>query len=176
MYVKLHLTGLFNQNLSRLASPKFCNIHSSCLKLIQKHIAHLKENLDTLKASKCSAHITSTHDDDAVEALNLEATNAMLILAGKACTQKARFPVSPPLHKAQTMQRIVQQLISQFKTHRDMWEQIECKQIQLKTPLELPTLLPAASPQSFLSSLPVKRKHQTKKVEALVNSECIGST
>jgi hypothetical protein len=101
------------------------------------------------------------------------------------CAQTAHLPVSPKLHAAQTKHRILQQLVSQFKTKRDMTQQIEKKQEQLKSLIVLPTTLPSAllqlrtaqrdirllSRQAYL----LKDQHRTKLAKALVNSEQIGA-
>jgi hypothetical protein len=139
LYADLRLSGLFDRNLSPLASPKYRDIQSGNLTLIRKYITTLSARLAANK--NIPAHVAllaSNVDNHAAEQLDTEMTGAMLA-AGKVCAHTARLPISPQLHEAQTRHRIFQQVLTQLHTHRDMSHQITKRQGQLTEHIILPT-------------------------------------
>ena len=143
LYVDLKLTGIFDRNLSPLASPQFRDIRSGNPHQIQKYIRALSKGLNATQISARTAQLKSHPNPGDAEQLDSEITDAMLA-AGKKCEHTSRYPVSPELHAAQTALRIYQKLVSQFRTQRDMSLQICKKQQQLKEPLPLPDDLKTA--------------------------------
>jgi hypothetical protein len=143
IYVDLRLSGLFNQNLSPLASPTFRDVRSGNPCQIRKYIEKLNHLLVNKDATARSEILKTEPDPSAAEQLDADITEAMLS-AGEACAQTSRFPVSPALHKAQTQHRIIQQVLTQFRTHRDMTVQISRRQAQLSEPIPLPSDLKSA--------------------------------
>jgi hypothetical protein len=185
MYVDLKMEGLFDQNLSPLASPKYRDIRSGRPRQIQKYIGKLQTLLAKTQVSARSSALKTSGTPTQAEALDREITDAMLA-AGKTCAQTTRLPVSPKLHEAQTRHRILQMIVSQFKTKRDMTAQIQKKQDQLPEPFPLPICLPDALLQLRAAQRDVrtlsrqanqlKDQHRSELAEALVNSEKIGAT
>jgi hypothetical protein len=184
IYVDLVLSGLFDRNLSPLASPQHRDIRSGNPRHIQKYITEIKKQFTKNEIQTRCEYIAENQDDDIAESLDANITSAML-LAGKACAHTSRLPVSPQLHAAQTHHRICQQVVTQFRTNRDMSLQIARKQAQLQEPIQLATSLAAAlmnlrSSQHLVRDLArqaykLKDQFRMEKAEALANTEGIGA-
>jgi hypothetical protein len=85
LYVDLQLSGLFDRNLSPLASPKYRDIKSGHPRQIQTYITELKKlfNLDDISSRAKQLSLHENHQ--LAEQLDSDITKAML-QAGKACT------------------------------------------------------------------------------------------
>jgi hypothetical protein len=144
LYCDLRLSGLFDRNLSPLASPTFRDIRSGAPQKNRKYLSELNHQLVKHNVAARTEILKLTADPFEAEALDLLITAAML-KAKKTCAQQARHPVSPALHTAQTTHRILQFVLTQMRTNHDMTLQIERRQIQLTTPLPLPTSIRSAT-------------------------------
>jgi hypothetical protein len=123
LYVDLILLGLFDRNLSPLASPSFRDICSGTHPKICKYISELHQRRVANNASERSKTLKTNPDHTKAEALNSEITTAMLE-AGKTCAQTAWHPISAALHTAQTKHRITQFVLTQLRTLRNTTTQI----------------------------------------------------
>jgi hypothetical protein len=94
LYADLQLLGLFDRNLSPLASPKYPDIRSGKPALIRKYITTLSACLAAADIPACVALLASNVDNHAAEQLDTEMTDATLA-AGKVCAHTARLPISP---------------------------------------------------------------------------------
>jgi hypothetical protein len=177
--------GLFNRNLSLLASPKYCDIQSGNPTLIRKYITTLSARLAANDIPACVALLASTVDNLAAEQLDAEVTDAMLA-AGKVCAHTARLPMSPQLHEAQTRHRIFQEVLTQLRTHRDsISRQITKQQRQLPEHVLIPTdinttIAALRSSRRELQDLPLRayklrEQHQSDKADAIAISDNIGA-
>jgi hypothetical protein len=180
LYVDLKLSGIFDRNLSPLASPQFRDIRSGNPHQIQKYIRALSKGLNASQIPMRTSQLKLNPNNADAEQLDTEITDAMLA-AGKVCAHTSRLPVSPELHSAQTQLRIYQKLVSQFRTNRDMSIQINKKQQQLNEPIPLPNDLKTAlrllrSAQREVRNLSrqayqLKDKYRAATADALARSD-----
>jgi hypothetical protein len=143
IWVDLKLLGLFDRNLPPLARPQFRDIRSGRPKLVCKYVAELGKYLSSLDIPNRVSSLTN-RDDSLAETLDDKIATDMKT-AGKSCETGKRLPRSGKLHIAQITLRIYQQLLSQMRTHRNMTTQILKRQIQLPSPILLPTTISAAN-------------------------------
>jgi hypothetical protein len=94
LYGDLQLLGLYEKNLSPLASPKYCDIQSGNPTLIRKFITYLSQGLAANNIPTRVALLESTVNNTASEQLDEEVTAAMLA-AGKVCAHTNWLPISP---------------------------------------------------------------------------------
>jgi hypothetical protein len=134
------INDCINHNLAPLARPTFWDIRSRSSRLIQVYITELKAYLINHKIAEQIDQLAQARDDDLAEAINQEITASML-LAGSKCETSGRLPKSGILHEAQTTLRIYQNVLSQFRTKRDLSKQIEKRQLQLPVAIALPTTI-----------------------------------
>jgi hypothetical protein len=140
IFVDLELKGLFDRNLAPLARPTFRDIRSGSSRLIQVYINELKTYLLNHKIAEQIDQLAQAQDDGLAEAIDQKITSGML-LAGSKCETAGRLPKSVILHEAQTTLRIYQNVLSQFRTKRDLSKQIEKRQLQLPVAIALPTTI-----------------------------------
>jgi hypothetical protein len=99
--VDLRLSGLFDRNLSPLASPTFRDIRSGAPQKNCKYLAELNHRLAEQNVAARTEILKITANHLEAEALDSIITAAMLE-AGKTCAHQARHPVSLAFHTAQT--------------------------------------------------------------------------
>jgi hypothetical protein len=138
IFVDLELKGFFDHNLALLGRPTFWDIRSSSSRLIQVFITELKAYRINHKIAEQIDQLAQARDDDLAEAIDQKITSGML-LAGSKCETTGRLPKSGILHEAQTTLQIYQNVLSQFRTKRDISKQIEKLQVQLPIAIALPT-------------------------------------
>jgi exonuclease III len=180
LYVDLAVSGLFDRNLSPLASPQHRDIRSGNPSLIRKYISHLTQYFSEKDIPTRAEFLKHSVSRLEAESLDADISDAML-KAGKVCAQTSRLPLSPQLHEAQTKHRIFQQVLTQLLTHRDMTVQIQRRQAQLPASVILPSNLISAkaalrSARRHLRELSriayqLKEQHQSNKADALARSD-----
>jgi hypothetical protein len=104
-----------------------------------------------------------------------------MLLAGSKCKTTRRLPKFGILHEAQTTLRLYQNLLSQFRTKRDLLKQIEKRQLQVPVAIALPTTITKSNHLLRISQRTIrklarneynlKKQQREEKVAALVNAE-----
>jgi hypothetical protein len=96
--VDLHLSGLFDMNLSPLASPKYRDICLATLLQFRNTSLPLQNNLANNNISAHAKILKTSVDNPATEQLDKDVTQTMLSTK-KTCAHTSHLPISPKLTK-----------------------------------------------------------------------------